>query len=69
MDNIDAWHSCLQDEGVDLSARRDWCSLYASGGQAKVEGLSIVHSVLKKRMGEHPVRHPSKFVVAGVKAA
>ena len=67
VDSIEAWASVLEDKGVDLEARQDWTTLFASSEQGKLDALAIVHTILKKAIGGHPVRNASAFVVICVK--
>ena len=67
VDDVNAWSAVLSNMGVDDRARQAWITLYASNTAAgKTEALSIVHKLLKKDSGSHPVRKPGGFVVSAV---
>ena len=67
VDDVNAWSTVLEELGVDDLARQDWIALWASGTVGgQVEAMSIVHKLLNKASGSHPVRKPSAFVVSAV---
>ena len=67
---MDAWSAVFKESGVDTLVRWDWCSLYVASDQERnLEALPIIHKILRKDSGGHPVDNPSGCVVVAVRNA